>query len=269
MWPKTPPRVKPKPKAKDKGNVDFPSYDAFLASSSSQPSSSQSSDIRKMVQSLAEANKMVIPAELQSMLEDGGLTEIKTEQQALNRRKKLALKLERLKQAKTNGITQWAQYREKMAARIKEEKSKFDKDQEEIAAAIQETQIALDKLVQGGDEDLEEEEEDLSSILKDTEKEQMAKDLAQANTRNEQALQQIATMQRQLQAYAAAAAVATPMPEEKTPGTREAKDVERLARQERMRKVEEQLQKDRERSPRRESQESDIHSLGWSTRWNE
>ena len=271
LWPKTPQKTKQKTRGKDNVKaLDFPSYDTFSASSSA-PASSSAGDLKKAVQWLASSTTTEVPDEIKQILDDGGMQEIKQEQQSLNKRKKLALKLERLKQAKATKVAQWTKYREKMALRLQEEKDKFEKDQADLDKSIAETQHAIDIF---GEEEEPASAPDPEMLLQDPEKIQLTKDLEQARQYQKHAMAQMeemkkqqAHMQQQLQAYAAAVSTNTPPENEMVdPSVAEAREAAKTARQERIRRVEDQMRKDaqRERSPRRESQtdSQDFHTLG-------
>ena len=242
--------------------MDFPSYDAADTSSLAS-SSTASGDLKKAIQWLASSTTAEVPEEIKQILDDGGMQSLKDEQTSLNKRKKLAAKLERLKRARTQKQAQWAAYKEKMALRLREEQDKFDREQADLSKSIQETQNAIDRF---GEED-EGPPEDPETFLQDPEKILLAKELEQAKNQNQQTMQQLAEMQRQqilmqqqIQAYAAATSSKTPMVIPEEPAAAEAREAVKKARQERMRKVEDQMKLDaaRERSPRRESQNSDI-----------
>ena len=240
---------------------------------SSSSASSASGDLKKAIQWLASSTVAEVPEEIKAILDDGGLQDLKDEQQSLNKRRKLVLKLDRLKRAKAQKIAQWAQYKERMALKLKEEQEKFDRDQSTLIKAIEETQLAIDTF---GDEENVPEPMEPEFLLQDPEKIRMAKELELAQKKQQETMHQMAEMQKrqdmmmqQLQAYTAAHAASTPTAvEPTTPAVEETRDAAakaRQERQERMRKVEQQMRIDqeRERSPRRESQDSlGLENLG-------
>ena len=265
-WPHT-----PKKQQKNKGTgrgksskePSIPGYDAVLPSSSASGSTTGDSDLKRAMQSLVEANKLSIPDDLKALLETNGLESVKQEQQVLNKRKKLLSKIERLKQGKVQRTQALARYKDEMIRKLRSEQERYDKEMEDIEQSIQSAQLELDKLENGLPE--EEDEEDLQTLLKDPEKEILTQQLEQERQRSQQAQEQLLALQRQLQTYKSTS-TNVPYPENGDKLEIEVQDAEKRARKERMKKVEEAFAKntDRERSPRRDSQDSvgDMQSLG-------
>ena len=147
MWPKTPKRDTKQHKRKEgEGKGSFPSYDtvSLSSASSSTPSSSTNEGaLKSAMKHLIEANQMVVPAELKELLAEDEMDNVKSQQQTLNRKKKMLAKLERLRRAKQTKQAQWVTCRDNMAQRLREEQEKFERDQTEIQKAIQDVQLAL------------------------------------------------------------------------------------------------------------------------------
>ena len=275
VWPKTPTRGKgAKRKEAQQGKSSegskFPGYDASHGVSSSSASGSMDGDLRRAMQSLVETNQLQVPEQVKELLSEGNMDSLKSEQAHLNKRKKLAAKLDRLKKARQLKTRQWAKYREDMSKKLKEEQDRFDREQQEITESIQETQAALDKLMSGM-EDSEPESPDLEAMLQDPDKAGLMQELQKARKQNEESMKQMQLMQQQLQVYASQAAhqpQLIPSSPSQSPGIndlRDQKEEERKERQRRIQLVEDQkkreLESDRERSPRRDSQDS-FNALG-------
>ena len=278
-WPKTPKKQgrqnqQGTGRGRQAKGTEIPGYDASQYSSApSAPSSASQgeSDLKKAMQSLVDANKLHIPDEMKALLEIDGMQAVKQEQQALNRKKKLVLKLERLKLAKTSKTQALARYKEDILKKLRSEQDRYEKEMEELEQSIQQTQLELDKMENGMSED--ESEEDLDKILQDPEKLKMAQELEDERKRNQQAQNQLLVLKEQIKTYQANAGN-VPFPEETaTPDNAAIKEAQkeeeeaRRRRRERIKKVDNAF-KDadaRERSPRRESQDSshDINELGW------
>ena len=132
--PQTPQRTRATKPQGGKGKQDknaFPPYDAGFgsgaASSSAPPSLSTEESLKKAMQVLLESNQMCIPEQINFMLSDSGMGEIRSEQQQLNKRKKLIQKLERLRKAKATKIQLLAKYKDDMTKALKAEGEKFEK----------------------------------------------------------------------------------------------------------------------------------------------
>ena len=191
------------------------------------------------MQTLVQANSLVVPEELRGLMENNPLEELKTVQQSLNKKKRLFAKLERLQKAKAARIQAWARYRELMAKTLKEEQDKYEKDIEGLTKSTQETQNDIDTFGEDKEEEMEE-KDDLETLLSNPETARLKTELAEAHMRQEEMYRTMQDMQKQMKEYQTKLA-ATPMPSQPDSTgptaevTREAaKEAERVARQQRM-----------------------------------
>ena len=268
-------------KGKGKGGSVFPSYDTtkpLPSSSSAGQQEEKEVGVKKALSALLKANQLTIPEELLATLQEDGMEEIKQEQRSLNQRKRAYQKLERLKRAKGQKKQQWEIFRSDLHKHLNQEMEKYQKDLAEIDAAIAKAQKDIDAIESR--QALEAEStEDLENLLEgDAEIRSQLESAQKQNAEYEARLRQ---MSQQLQAYASSSTTPTPLPAEKEFGTsspqqgqkmkeiQEEKDKKaRTERQARIKQVEDMMKlqnpPDRERSPRRESQEShgDLGSLG-------
>ena len=284
-WPKKkqPKGNTPKEPTKEKG-PKFPPYDSSSLSSSSQPSFSKEQMICKAMQDLVTSGKVEVSDELRELLEPTPGDTIKEQQQELNKRRKLVQRLERLKKAKQGKTIAWKGYQEEMALMLRQEQARYDKEQEELQQAIEETQIDIDKMGQEEDEEMPKQEgtEDLLSMT--AANQDLRQKLMEEQAKTTQMQNSLRELQQQFQTYMAQQISDSPkpdasspqqvklprtaLPEEKQDKPDKAKAQETKERQARMRKVETEMLKQkelraRERSPRRESQDSnDFHALG-------
>ena len=207
---------------------------------------------------------MVVPSELKDLLAEDEMEILKTQQQSLNRRKKLLAKLDRLKKLKQTKCAQWSAYKENLLQTLRQEQEKFETDQTDLQKAIQETQATIDRIM-NGDEDEDVEEQDLETLLQDSEKAELTKQLAVAKQENQETQRQLAQLQQQMQAYIATSTVIPVPAEVESTALNELKDEEKRQRQLRIKKVEDQKLRDqhrtdRERSPRRDDSQ-DINGM--------
>ena len=201
------------------------------------------------------------------MLEENPMEEIKTAQNFLNKKRRLIAKMDRLRKAKAGKVQAWQRYRENMAKTLREEQEKYEKDIESLNKTIEITQQEIDSFGDGPEEEMEE-VDTLENMLQNPETVRLKAELANAQARQQEMCAAMRQMQEQMKEYQSKM-TSGPMPSGTAETTAEmvkeaAKEAERIARLARMKKVEDQLYKDRERSPRRESQDSSqgLHDLG-------
>ena len=277
VWPKSPKVTRPTQKKAAKGKApEFPDYDAMLGSSSASSGQSADLSMRQAVHSLLEANQLKVPDELKTYFQEGEMESLRSEQSVLNKKKKMAAKVDRLRNAKALKTRQWTSYKEELTKKFKKEQDKHEREQEELSAAIIEAQAALDRFTAGEEESENAPSEDLVTLLADPEKIQMAQDLEHAQRKEKNAMEliqeqsrQMAQMQAQLQAYSSQSAAINldpPAPTSPSNALSEVREQAKKDRRARMKLVEDTKQKidgtDRERSPRRDSQESNMETLG-------
>ena len=176
-----------KSKGSGKGQAEkggLPAYDATSLPSSTASSSrnvvdkTKDCDLKQALKEFISQNDFEVPAALQNFIQqekeqDLGHT-LKEDQRALNHKRKLAQRLERLKLAQQRKEEQWLQFREDMKNHLLQEKERYEKECKEITKAIADTQTELDKALSGVIETAEMEteipDEDLAEILQCTEK---------------------------------------------------------------------------------------------------
>ena len=273
----TKPKVQQSQKATKSGKESqFPGYDH---AGSSLPSSSSKLDgevgMKQALQALMKTNRLEVPEELKSMIEEP-LGEVREQQKHLNNKRRAIQKLDRLKQARVSKIKKWENFKSDLAKHLKAEQEKYDKDMESLKESINQAQIEVDR-IESGMPPTEEEELDIDSMLEDSTEQELRRQLLIAHQEAEKQRKTMEQMQETLQAYAHALKNETPapggtMPEVsspqgvKEPKTKEALAKEKEARRKRMEAVEAAKRNNeslRERSPRRESQDSqDVNALG-------
>ena len=177
-----------KAKGSGKGQAEkggLPAYDATSLPSSTASSSrtvvdkSKDCDLKQALKEFISQNDFEVPATLQNFIQqekdqDLGNT-LKEDQRALNHKRKLAQRLERLKLAQQRKEEQWLKFKEDMKNHMLQEKERYLAECKEISKAIADTQTDLDKALSGAVDTMEMEaevlDEDVAEILQDTEKE--------------------------------------------------------------------------------------------------
>lgn len=166
---------KSKDKGKGKGattDANFPGYDAAGSSGASGSqsvlaSTAEDGTLKKALSEIFQKNNMEIPSELQPYFQPKIGEMLQSDQKRLNTKRKFVAKLDRLKKAVTKKQEQWQAFRAAMREHLAKEQSRFDTDMEELKAAIQETQASLDKMLQGGEEDHDMEDEPKETTLEE------------------------------------------------------------------------------------------------------
>ena len=160
LWPRTP-KKKVQQAQKDSTKSTFPPYES-LASSSSRSGSSGSmkpeEEMRKAMQTLVQANGLVVPDEVKQLIEENPLEQVKSAQSFLNKKRRLIAKLERLRNAKASKAQAWQKYRELLAKSLKEEQERYEKDVEDLTKAIETTQMELDRVGEEPEDQMEDQE---------------------------------------------------------------------------------------------------------------
>ena len=156
--------------AKDGGQ--FPSYDAGGTSGSSAPASSANGakdlDLRSALNDVFAQHNLDIPKELQAYLQIKPQQlgdQLQSDQKALNAKRKLLSKIDRLEKAAERKKEQWHQFRAQMREHLAKEQTRFDTEIEEIKAAMEQAQLQLDKLISGTDPDPNAETEETAMEL--------------------------------------------------------------------------------------------------------
>ena len=264
---------KPRKDAKDKKSA-FPGYDAAAGGSASSSSSGLQEEeftAKKVLQALMKNNSLEMPEEYKTFLTEP-MGEVKEQQKYLNAKRKAIQRVERLKQAKLTKVRKWDSFKIEMARHLRQEQERYDKDMQEIEAAIAAAMKEAERIEQGLPE--EPKDEDLESLLEDNGDADTKRQLQEAREEGKRNQEMIQQLQRQLQAYMQQENnPAGPNPgvnlglmdspqqiiKPKTPEEIAKEKNERRARIDRVEKMEQQLKekdRERERSPRRDSQES-------------
>ena len=130
-------------------------------------STAEDGTLKKALSEIFQKNNMEIPSELQPYFQPKIGEMLQSDQKRLNTKRKFVAKLDRLKKAVTKKQEQWQAFRAAMREHLAKEQSRFDTDMEELKAAIQETQASLDKMLQGGEEDHDMEDEPKETTLEE------------------------------------------------------------------------------------------------------
>ena len=192
---------------------------------------------------------------------------VNEQQKHLNAKRKAIQKMERLKQAKQTKIKKWESFKTEMSKHLRTEQERYDKDMQDLEVAIAAAVKEAERIEQGLPEETQEE---LEEMLEDQGEQELQRLLQEAREESRRNQEQIRLLQAQVQTYMQQAATPQPPAPDvglsietqnvKTPVTAEDQakaKAERRARMDRVERVERQLkEKERERSPRRDSQES-------------
>ena len=124
------------------------------------------------LQQLVAKNQLQMPAELPDLMKEDLNASIQQDQKQLNSKRKLAARIDRLKKAQIKKTEQWESFKKDMREHLQKEHARFEKEQQELAQAIEETQTSLDKAMRGEtapmeQEPMEEEEAEFDKWLKD------------------------------------------------------------------------------------------------------
>ncbi len=149
--------------AKPKGNPQsdkaaLPAYDSTslpssLAGSSRAPDKSKDGDLKQALKELISQNDLEVPAALKTFIQQENQQDLgnslKEDQRLLNYKRKLAQRIQRLKQAQQRKEEQWTKFKEDMRNHMVQEKERFETESKEISKALEETQTELDKALSG------------------------------------------------------------------------------------------------------------------------
>ncbi len=121
---------------------------------------------------LVTKNQLQMPVELQDLMKEDLTTSIQQDQKQLNSKRKLAARIDRLKKAQVKKTEQWESFKKSMREHLQAEHARFEKEQQELSQAIEETQTSLDKAMRGEtttmeQEPMEEEETEFDQWLTD------------------------------------------------------------------------------------------------------
>ena len=144
-----------KPKGgQPKDTKGFPAYDSSSTPSSSATSSrpfeqEKEQQLKTALKELIEQNQLAVPPRLQQYMKEDAGSSLKQDQKALNTKRKLIQRLERLKGAQSKKDEQWLTFKQEMKEHVAREKTRYDTESQELATAIKETQTQLDKAMSG------------------------------------------------------------------------------------------------------------------------
>lgn len=124
----------------------MPSYDAQPSASSSQVDGSRDSLRAALVDIMAE-NNMMIPDKYKHIVEPDIAEQINTDQKALNSKRKINARIERLKKALTRKDEQWAQFRADLKDHLLKEQQRYEQEKQELQEALTQSQLDLDKMM--------------------------------------------------------------------------------------------------------------------------
>ena len=136
--------------------------------------------LKTALKELIEQNQLAVPPQLQSYMKEDAGNALKQDQKALNTKRKLIQRLERLKGAQNKKDEQWMTFKQEMKEHINKEKVRYDTESQELATAIKETQTQLDKAMSGApttphETDTEAATVDMDEIFQDVEKDMETK----------------------------------------------------------------------------------------------
>lgn len=150
---------------KDANNAkgQFPSYDTMRVEQSSSASSSASGSsadaaLQRAMRHLLESNPSLnVPKEVEEVLgfQDAmtktAKDEMYAQQKALNARRKVTTKIDKLQQALTRKGLQMTAYKEEMKQKLATELERVNKEKQEISEALEQARAQLKKIENGED----------------------------------------------------------------------------------------------------------------------
>ena len=153
QWPKRQPREaggKGKSKGGSQGHAKekpaMPSYDA-QPSASSLPADGSRDSLRAALVDIMAENNMMIPDKYKHIVEPDITEQINTDQKALNSKRKINARIERLKKAMTRKDDQWAQFRADLKDHLLKEQQRYEQEKQELQEALAQSQVDLDKMM--------------------------------------------------------------------------------------------------------------------------
>ena len=147
---------------KDKSSL--PGYDAQSSSAQSVAPQPKDSLRSALVDILAE-NNMQIPDKYQHLVEPDITDQINMDQKALNTKRKLHARIERLKKAMSRKEDQWQQFKEEMRDHLIKEQQRYEQEKSELGAALIQAQTDLDKMIKNGDEEMDTKDMEKPDVL--------------------------------------------------------------------------------------------------------
>lgn len=142
--------VAPKDKS---GKPGLPAYDSTSASSS-LPSDvpkegNKDGDFKAALMTIIAENNLQVPDRYKHIMEEDVNEKINVDQRLLNNKRKLNSKLERLKKASAKKDEQWLSFRNQLKEHLLKEQERYTQEKKEIKEAIVQTQLELDKMMNG------------------------------------------------------------------------------------------------------------------------
>ena len=139
---------------KDKpGKSSLPAYDSTSASSS-LPSEvlkdgNKDGDFKAALMTIIAENNLQVPDRYKHIMEEDVNEKINVDQRRLNNKRKLNSKLDRLKKASAKKDEQWVSFRNQLKDHLLKEQERYTQEKKEIQEAIVQTQLELDKMMNG------------------------------------------------------------------------------------------------------------------------
>ena len=145
-------------KDKDRG-ASLPGYDSVPSAPSTATSmvdTKKDEPLRAAMRELVTKNGLEIPDDLKEYFEPKLNEQINLDQRALNAKRKILQKIDRLKTAKEKKQQNWELFKESMREHVIKERTRFESDQQDIDQALQEAQLSLDKMISGKEDKMDE-----------------------------------------------------------------------------------------------------------------
>lgn len=145
-------------KDKDRG-ASLPGYDSVPSAPSTATSmvdTKKDEPLRVAMRELVTKNGLEIPDDLKEYFEPKLNEQINQDQRALNAKRKILQKIDRLKTAKEKKQQNWELFKESMREHVIKERTRFESDQQDIDQALQEAQLSLDKMISGKEDKMDE-----------------------------------------------------------------------------------------------------------------
>ena len=147
---------------KDKSSL--PGYDAQSSSALATTQQPKESLRSALVDILAE-NNMQIPDKYQHLVEPDITDQINMDQKALNTKRKLHARIERLKKAMSRKDDQRNQFKEELRDHLIKEQQRYEQEKSELGAALIQAQTDLDKMIKNGDEEMDAKDMEKPDVL--------------------------------------------------------------------------------------------------------
>ena len=200
---------------KDGPKVSFPACDSLPAASgsTSATTSTTTEETNTRLKEIILTLKEFAPEQAQKLLEgakdilqdeeDDPRKHIKSEQDAINKRRKAHTKVLRLKETLQNKQSQFVQFKEMMKQQLVKEQERFNKETSELQEAIKEAELRVQALEIGIEPEVKTyEDQDIMEILEPDKQDQRLKQkLEETQRSSEKAQHMFATSQAQLKMY--------------------------------------------------------------------